>query len=215
MSPCGQGARRGTDTSTQPARQDVRTPCSAHRAVQPRGVTWTTMRRRHCRQYRGGSSDWAALHREWSPRESGSPQRSQKSSLTMRNVRPMTVPTGLEATITHTVAAEDTAKAFGSGDVDVLATPRLLALAEAATIAALFGSLSGRQTTVGTRVQLEHLRASPVGAEITVHARLGYVDGRLLRFDVAAEHADGQVVASGQVTRVLVERDRFLARTAG
>jgi predicted thioesterase len=48
-----------------------------------------------------------------------------------------------------------------------------------------------------------------------VHARLGHVDGRLLRFDVVAEHADGMVVASGRVTRVLVERERFLARAAG
>jgi fluoroacetyl-CoA thioesterase len=124
----------------------------------------------------------------------------------------MTVPTGLEATVTHTVAPEDTARALGSGDVEVLATPRLLALAEAATIAAISSRLRQDQTTVGTRVQLEHLRASPLGAQIRVHARLGHVDGRLLRFDVAAEHADGQVVASGQVTRVLVERERFLAR---
>jgi len=126
----------------------------------------------------------------------------------------MTVPTGLEASITHTVAPQDTARAMGSGDVDVLATPRLLALAEAATVGAVAPHLSERQTTVGSRIQLEHLRASPVGVEIRVHARLGYTDGRLLRFDVAAEHADGTVIASGQITRVLVERDRFLARTA-
>jgi fluoroacetyl-CoA thioesterase len=123
------------------------------------------------------------------------------------------VPTGLEASITHHVTAADTARAVGSGDVDVLATPRLLALAEAATVRAVAGHVGEEQTTVGSRVQLEHLRASPVGAEIRVHARLGHTDGRLLRFDVAAEHADGTVVASGQITRVLVERDRFLART--
>jgi fluoroacetyl-CoA thioesterase len=52
-----------------------------------------------------------------------------------------------------------------------------------------------------------------VGAKLRVHARLGHTDGRLLRFDVAAEHADGTLVASGQITRVLVERDRFLARS--
>jgi len=124
----------------------------------------------------------------------------------------MTVSTGLEATIIHTVAAADTARAVGSGDVDVLATPRLLTLAEMAMLAAVAGHLSESQTTVGTRVQLEHLRASPQGVEIRVHARLGHVDGRLLRFDVAAEHADGTVVASGQVTRVMVERERFLDR---
>jgi fluoroacetyl-CoA thioesterase len=127
----------------------------------------------------------------------------------------MTLPTGLEASITHTITPEDTARAVGSGDVDVLATPRLLALAESATVSAVAGHLSEQQTTVGSRIQLEHLRASPVGAEIRVHARLGHTDGRLLRFDVAAEHADGTVVASGQITRVVVERDRFLARSLG
>jgi fluoroacetyl-CoA thioesterase len=125
----------------------------------------------------------------------------------------MTVPTGVEASITHTVVAQDTARAVGSGDVDVLATPRLLALAEAATVNAVAPYLNEEQTTVGSRIQLEHLRASPVGTEVRVHARLGHTDGRLLRFDVAAEHADGTVVASGQITRVLVERERFLART--
>jgi fluoroacetyl-CoA thioesterase len=124
----------------------------------------------------------------------------------------MTVPTGLEASLTYTITTEDTARAVGSGDVDVLATPRLLALAEAATVRAVAGHIGEQQTTVGSRVQLEHLRASPVGADIRVHARLGYTDGRLLRFDVAAEHADGTLVASGQITRVLVERGRFLAR---
>lgn len=124
----------------------------------------------------------------------------------------MSVQTGLQASVHHTVAAEDTAAAVGSGDVEVLATPRLLALAEAATVAALAGHLTSEETSVGTRVQLEHLRASPVGAALSVHARLGHVDGRLLRFDVAAEHADGTLVASGQITRILVDAGRFRAR---
>lgn len=115
----------------------------------------------------------------------------------------------------HTVGPADTAAALGSGTVDVLATPRLLALMEAATVAALAGGLAPGQTSVGTRVQVEHLRPSPVGTEIVVHARLSDVDGRLLRFDVAAEHADGALVASGQVTRALVDAQRFLARAGG
>lgn len=124
----------------------------------------------------------------------------------------MSVEPGLQATLHHTVTATDTAAAVGSGDVEVLATPRLLALSEAATMAALAGRLAPAETSVGTRVQLEHLRASPVGTELTVHARLGHVDGRLLRFDVAAEHADGTVVASGQITRVVVDAERFKVR---
>lgn len=122
---------------------------------------------------------------------------------------------GRQASVRHTVGPADTAAALGSGTVDVLATPRLLALMEAATVAALAGELDPGQTSVGTRVQVEHLRPSPVGTEIVVHARLSDVDGRLLRFDLAAEHADGALVASGQVTRALVDAQRFLARAGG
>ena len=69
------------------------------------------------------------------------------------------------------------------------------------------------ETSVGTRIQLEHLAASPVGAEVEVTATTAYVDGRLHRFTVAARHAsDGKVVASGDVTRVVVDTERFLAR---
>ena len=69
------------------------------------------------------------------------------------------------------------------------------------------------ETSVGTRIQLEHLAASPVGAEVEVTATTAYVDGRLHRFTVAARHtSDGKVVASGEVTRVVVDAERFLAR---
>jgi predicted thioesterase len=61
-------------------------------------------------------------------------------------------------------------------------------------------------------MQIEHTRASPVGAGVTVRAELVHVDGRLLRFEVVAEGADGRVVGHGQVTRVVVDRGRFLGR---
>ena len=70
-------------------------------------------------------------------------------------------------------------------------------------------------SSVGTRVQLEHVAASPVGASVAVTATVTYVDGRLVRFEVVAEHeADGvaKVVGHGEVTRVVVDRARFLAR---
>jgi predicted thioesterase len=124
----------------------------------------------------------------------------------------MPVEPGLTASVSLTVTDADTALALGSGDVPVLATPRLLALAEAATVAAVAGRLGDGRTSVGTRVQLEHLRASAVGAEVTVRARLAHVDGRLLRFEVTAEDTAGQLAGHGEVTRVVVDRDRFLAR---
>ena len=79
----------------------------------------------------------------------------------------------------------DTAAALGSGSLPVLGTPRLLAWCEAATCAAIDPTLPAGSTSVGTRVELEHRAASPVGAEVQVTASASYVDGRLHRFTVA------------------------------
>ena len=119
---------------------------------------------------------------------------------------------GAGSDLVHLVGDADTAAAMGSGDVAVLATPRLLALAEAATVAALGRALEDGQTTVGSRIELEHLAASPVGTRVTVRAELTAVDGRLLRVDVSAQHPDGTVVARGRITRVVVDRAWFLER---
>ena len=126
----------------------------------------------------------------------------------------MAIERGLRSAVHHTVTAEDSAAALGSGDLPVLGTPRLLAWCEAATLAALAERLGPEQSTVGTRVQLEHTRASPVGAVLTVRAELAHVDGRLLRFEVVAEDETGAAVGHGQVTRVVVDRARFMDRVA-
>jgi predicted thioesterase len=120
------------------------------------------------------------------------------------------------ATLTFTVTDEDTASAVGSGSLPVLGTPRLLAWLEAATCASLEPTLDAGATSVGTRVQVEHLAASAVGATVEVSASSAYVDGRLHRFTVAARDAStGKVLAAGEVTRVVVDADRFLARLDG
>ena len=122
----------------------------------------------------------------------------------------------MSATLRFTVADGDTAVAVGSGSLPVLGTPRLLAWCEAATCAAVSDSLGPGQTSVGTRVSLEHLGASAVGERLSVQASIGYVDGRLVRLVVSASHAsDGKVVGTGEVTRVVVDRERFLARLSG
>jgi fluoroacetyl-CoA thioesterase len=131
----------------------------------------------------------------------------------------MSVPiVGLSAVREFTVSGDDTAAALGSGDVPVLATPRVVAWLEAATVACLDDVLDGGATSVGTRLEIEHVAASPIGAHVTAVASISYVDGRLVRFEVAAEHrvagGDPVLVASGQVTRVVVDRARFLARLA-
>ena len=117
------------------------------------------------------------------------------------------------ATLEFTVTEDDTAVALGSGDLPVLATPRLLAWCEAATCAAIDASMTDANSSVGTRVQLEHVGASAVGALVRVTATVVYVDGRLVRFEVVVEQgSEGKVLAHGEVTRVVVDRDRFLSR---
>lgn len=116
-------------------------------------------------------------------------------------------------TLTFTVGDDDTALAVGSGSLPVLGTPRLLAWCEAATCAALEPDLATGETSVGTRVQLEHLAASPVGARIEVSATSSYTDGRLRRLTVSARDlGTGKVLAAGEVTRVVVDAERFLSR---
>lgn len=121
----------------------------------------------------------------------------------------------VHAVTQHAVTDADTALAVGSGSLPVLGTPRLLAWCEAATCAALERTLAEGSTSVGTRIELEHRAASPVGATLEVTATLAHVDGRLHRFSVAARHtgaSGGRVVATGEVTRVVVDAERFLAR---
>jgi len=142
----------------------------------------------------------------------------------------------LRATVRHVVTEADTAIQAGSGDVPVLATPRLLALAEAACVAALESHLGEGMTSVGTGVALEHRRPSPVGTEIEVEAELTELTGRRLVFGFVARHVrpedggpagsgpgggpaggdpDGDadvVIGGGTVERIVVDRATFLAR---
>jgi fluoroacetyl-CoA thioesterase len=125
----------------------------------------------------------------------------------------MALEPGLEAAFRYTVTEADTAAAVGSGEVPVLATPRALALAERATVEAVAGALEAGATTVGTRVELDHLAPSPVGAGLEVRAVLERVEGRRLQF--AVRLADGgRPVARGLVTRVVVDAAAFVRDAA-
>ena len=116
---------------------------------------------------------------------------------------------GLAAQVTMTVADADTAEALRSGEVAVLGTPRVIALAEEAAVAALAGRLEPNETSVGMRIQLDHLAPSAVGAVVTADATLEKVEGRRLTFTVSISDDRG-LVAAGKVTRVVVDRDKFL-----
>ncbi len=113
------------------------------------------------------------------------------------------------------VTDADTATAFRSGDLPVLATPRMIALMEEAACAALVGRLPRAATTVGTHLDVRHVAPSPVGADVIAHAEVVDATGTRLTFAVRAEHVrDGQVtqIGSGTHVRVIVDRAEFVGR---
>jgi len=116
---------------------------------------------------------------------------------------------GLAATVEATVKEGDTAEALRSGDVPMLATPRVVALAEEASVQAVSDQLEAGDTTVGVRVQLDHLLAIPVGRSVRAEAKLESIEGRRLTF-VFSINSDRGLVAAGKVTRVIVDIDRFM-----
>jgi fluoroacetyl-CoA thioesterase len=122
----------------------------------------------------------------------------------------MSVPVGATGSVSVVVGEADLAIAVGSGDVPVLATPRVIALCEAATCRAVAPHLPDGSTTVGVRVEIEHLRATPVSGRVTATAEVVEVDGRRHTFAVQAIDEQGEI-ARGVVVRVLVDRDRFMS----
>ena len=121
----------------------------------------------------------------------------------------MSITPGLVVSIERTVGESDTASVLGSGDVDVLGTPAVVALCEQAAVRAVSDALSSGQTTVGVRVDIEHVAPTPPGGRVVARARLSAVNGRRLQFDVEASDERG-VIARGSHSRVLVDRERFI-----
>ena len=116
---------------------------------------------------------------------------------------------GSSASVDLEVGDVDTAIAMRSGSVPALATPRLIALTEEACVLVVEGRLAAGATTVGQRVQIDHLAPTPVGSRVTAEATLEAVQGRRLTFTVSVNDDRG-LVAVGRVTRVIVDRERFL-----
>jgi fluoroacetyl-CoA thioesterase len=116
---------------------------------------------------------------------------------------------GRQATVEETVTESMTARSLGSGDVPVLGTPAVLALVEAAAVAAVADALDAGTTSVGTSVELEHLAPTPVGGVVTATAALARIDGRRLEFRFEVTDRAGPVARGGHV-RVIVDRERFV-----
>jgi fluoroacetyl-CoA thioesterase len=120
---------------------------------------------------------------------------------------------GMRGEITRKVTADLTADRFGNPGVNVLATPMLVSLCEEAALACLAPHLGPGEGSVGTRIELNHTAATPIGMTVRVEATLTQVDGRRLTFDVRARD-DREEVGAGRHERFLIDRARFLARIA-
>ena len=125
----------------------------------------------------------------------------------------MTIEAGLVGEVEIVVAPADTAAALGNAGVDVLATPRLVALLELAAIRAVEARLPSGAGTVGTRIDVRHLAATPVGMRATIRATLREVDGRRLVFDIEG-HDETERIVEGTHERFQIDLARFLARVA-
>lgn len=124
----------------------------------------------------------------------------------------MPVEAGQSASVELTVTDADTAIALRTGEVPVLATPRVIALCEEAAVKAVTGRLGAGQTTVGMKVQIDHLAPSAVGHQVRAEATVEKVAGRRVAFTVSVNDERG-LIAVGRVTRVVVDVDHFMAKT--
>ena len=119
---------------------------------------------------------------------------------------------GKTASAFTTVTESNTAKTIGSGSLDVLATPMMVALMEQAACDCVEDGLEAGQTSVGTEVNVSHIAASPIGAEITATATIEYVLGRKIGFVVTAYDKSGEI-GKGKHTRVIVDAESFMKKT--
>ena len=118
---------------------------------------------------------------------------------------------GLRGTATVAVTPANTARAMGSGTLDVFATPALAALAEQACWQSVAPELEPGCGTVGTKLSLEHTAPTPVGLTVTCDSELIAVEGRKLTFTVAMRDEKGPV-GQGVHERVIINDARFLAK---
>ena len=118
---------------------------------------------------------------------------------------------GLKYESQTVVSTTNTANTLGSGDMEVFATPAMIALMENAAMMAVAPHLDEGTSTVGIEMATSHIKASPIGATITASAELISAEGRKLSFKVKAWDEQG-VIGEGNHTRFVVDRERFLSK---
>ncbi|MGN0415516.1 MAG: thioesterase family protein [Agathobacter sp.] len=119
--------------------------------------------------------------------------------------------TGIKGKQELTVTTENTAKAMGSGTLEVFATPAMIALMEKTAYESVAGELEDGSGTVGTALNVKHVSASPVGMKITCETELVKIDGRALTFSVKAYDEKG-LIGEGEHERFIVYNEKFQAK---
>ncbi|MBF7082706.1 thioesterase family protein [Desulfallas sp. Bu1-1] len=121
---------------------------------------------------------------------------------------------GLRGIAREEVTASNTAVAYGSGNINVFATPAMVGLMEKAALGSVDPLLPEGYTTVGIRVDVEHIAATPVGGRVETRSELTEIDGRRLVFKVEA-YDDRELVGRGTHERFIVATEKFLQKVAG
>ena len=119
---------------------------------------------------------------------------------------------GQKNQIITSVTESDTAKAFGSGELLVLATPRMIALMEECSYKCISSDLEAGASTVGTSINVKHLSATPIGMKVTIEAEITEIDGRRVCFSVKAYDECG-LIGEGTHDRFIVYSEKFTAKT--
>ncbi len=110
-----------------------------------------------------------------------------------------------------TVKTEDTAMQYGSGLVEVFATPAMVALMEKTCLESLLNDLHQTASTVGTKVNVSHTKATPMGMKVTCQSKLIEVDRRRLVFEVEAYDEEG-LIGKGIHERFIIDKEKFMAK---
>ena len=118
---------------------------------------------------------------------------------------------GLSYTSSTEVVLENCAVTAGSGDLEVFATPAMVALMENAAMKAVAAALPDGSTTVGAEMNVTHIKPSGIGSQVSATAVLTAVEGRKLTFTVGASDEDG-MIGEGVHIRYVVDRERFMAK---
>lgn len=121
------------------------------------------------------------------------------------------IESGLRCKSSVRVCLENSAAAMGSGDMDVFATPAMVALMENAAMNAVAAELPDGSSTVGVSINVTHIKPSAMNAIVTASAELVSVEGRKLLFKVSAMDETG-LIGEGTHVRYVVDRARFLAK---